>query len=301
MINLESLLKNFLEYLTYEKKYSLLTIKNYERDIEYFLYFLKDKKIFKINDVEYNDIREYLVHLHNHQYSKKTISRYISSLRTFFKYLYIEGVIDDNPMVLASNPKLDKKLPNFLYINDLEKLLSIPISDNVYDIRDSLILELLYSTGIRVSELVNIKLKDINFSEQQIKIMGKGSKERYVIYGDVCKNKLVNYLKNSRNFLDIKESNYLILNKNGEKITTRYVEILIKKYQKLANIKVNVTPHTLRHTFATHMLEGGADLKSVQELMGHESLSSTQVYTHITSERLRNVYLHTHPRAKNIK
>lgn len=298
---MESLLKNFLEYLTYEKKYSLLTIKNYERDIEYFLYFLKDKKIFKINDVEYNDIREYLVHLHNHQYSKKTISRYISSLRTFFKYLYIEGVIDDNPMVLASNPKLDKKLPNFLYINDLEKLLSIPISDNVYDIRDSLILELLYSTGIRVSELVNIKLKDINFSEQQIKIMGKGSKERYVIYGDVCKNKLVNYLKNSRNFLDIKESNYLILNKNGEKITTRYVEILIKKYQKLANIKVNVTPHTLRHTFATHMLEGGADLKSVQELMGHESLSSTQVYTHITSERLRNVYLHTHPRAKNIK
>lgn len=294
----ESLLKKFLEYLKYEKKYSLLTIKNYERDINYFLYFLKDKKIFKITNVEYQDIRDYLVNLHNHQYSKKTISRYISSLRTFFKYLYMEGIIKNNPMLLVLNPKLDKKLPNFLYTKDLENLLTIPTSNNIYEIRDSLILELLYSTGIRVSELVNIKLKNINFNDKQIKIMGKGSKERYVMYGDICQNKLNKYLKNSRDILNVNQSEYLILNKNGEKITTRSIELLVKKYQKLSDVKVNVTPHTLRHTFATHMLEGGADLKSVQELMGHESLSSTQVYTHITSERLRNVYLHTHPRAK---
>lgn len=294
----ESLLKKFLDYLKYEKKYSLLTIKNYERDINYFLYFLKDKKIFKITNVEYQDIRDYLVNLHNHQYSKKTISRYISSLRTFFKYLYMEGIIKNNPMLLVLNPKLDKKLPNFLYTKDLENLLTIPTSNNIYEIRDSLILELLYSTGIRVSELVNIKLKNINFNDKQIKIMGKGSKERYVMYGDICQNKLNKYLKNSRDILNVNQSEYLILNKNGEKITTRSIELLVKKYQKLADVKVNVTPHTLRHTFATHMLEGGADLKSVQELMGHESLSSTQVYTHITSERLRNVYLHTHPRAK---
>lgn len=295
---MEKLLFEFLDYLRYEKKYSNLTINNYNRDIEYFLEFLNDKKITNINNVKYQHIREYLVHLHNHQYAKKTISRYISSLRTFFKYLYIEEVIDNNPMVLVSNPKLDKKLPTFLYTNDLERLLACPNLDTIYGIRDSLILELLYSTGIRVSELVNIKLKNINFSDKQIKILGKGNKERYVLYGDVCLQKLTNYLNNSRRQFNTKNSEYLLLGKNGTKLTSRSIEIIIKKYQQQANIKVKVTPHTLRHTFATHLLDGGADLKTVQELMGHESLSSTQVYTHITSERLRNVYLHTHPRAK---
>lgn len=288
----------FLDYLKYEKKYSNLTIDNYKRDIEYFFEFLNDRKTNNIKDVKYQCIREYLVHLHNHQYSKKTISRYISSLRTFFKYLYNEEVINNNPMVLISNPKLDKKLPTFLYTNDLEELLSCPDLDTIYGIRDSLILELLYSTGIRVSELVNIKLKDINFTDRKIKILGKGNKERYVLYGDICTKKINLYLNNSRNELDIKKSEYLLLNKNGTKLTPRFIEILIKKYQEQAQIKVKVTPHTLRHTFATHLLEGGADLKTVQELMGHESLSSTQVYTHVTSERLRNIYIHTHPRAK---
>ncbi len=295
---MEKLLYKFLDYLKYEKKYSNLTINNYGRDIEYFFEFLKDKKITNIKNIKYQNIREYLVHLHNHQYAKKTISRYISSLRTFFKYLYIEEIIDNNPMVLVSNPKQDKKLPTFLYTNDLESLLSCPNLDTIYGIRDNLILELLYSTGIRVSELVNIKLKDINFNDKQIKILGKGNKERYVLFGQVCFEKLTNYLNNSRSEFNTKNSEYLLLGKNGDKLTTRFIEILLKKYQQQANIKVKVTPHTLRHTFATHLLEGGADLKTVQELMGHESLSSTQVYTHITSERLRNVYLHTHPRAK---
>ena len=288
----------FLDYLRYEKKYSNLTINNYQRDIEYFFKFLNDKRIFNIKDIKYQHIREYLVHLHNRQYSKKTIARYISSLRTFFKYLYNEGIINNNPMVLISNPKLDKKLPTFLYTNDLENLLACPKLDTIYGIRDSLILELLYSTGIRVSELVNIKLQDINFNDRQIKILGKGNKERYVLYGNICARKLNFYLDNSRSELNIKKSEYLLLGKNGTKLTTRFIEILLKKYQQQAKINVKITPHTLRHTFATHLLEGGADLKTVQELMGHESLSSTQVYTHVTSERLRNVYLHTHPRAK---
>lgn len=298
---MEQLLNQFLSYLMYEKKYSKLTIANYKRDIEYFFMFLNDQKITSIRNVKYKDIRNYLIHLHNHQYSKKTISRYISSLRTFFKYLYIEGKIDSNPMILITNPKLDKKLPTFLYTNDLEKLLNSPSLDNIYGIRDSLILELLYSTGIRVSELVNIKLKDINFSNKQIKILGKGNKDRYVLYGDICTKKMTNYLNNSRETLNIKNSEYLILNKNGEKLTTRFIESILKKYGEISQIKVKATPHTLRHTFATHLLEGGADLKTVQELMGHESLSSTQVYTHITSERLRNVYLKTHPRSRSNK
>lgn len=295
---MEQLLYKFLDYLKYERKYSNLTINNYGRDIEYFFEFLKDKKITNIKNAKYQHIREYLVHLHNHQYSKKTISRYISSLRTFFKYLYIEEIIDNNPMILVSNPKLDKKLPTFLYTNDLENLLACPNLDTIYGIRDSLILELLYSTGIRVSELVNIRLKDINFNDKQIKILGKGNKERYVLYGQVCSAKLTNYLNNCRSKFNTKNSEYLLLGKSGAKLTPRFIEILLKKYQNQAQIKVKVTPHTLRHTFATHLLEGGADLKTVQELMGHESLSSTQVYTHVTSERLRNVYLHTHPRAK---
>lgn len=298
---MECLLSKFLNYLMYEKKYSSLTISNYKRDIEYFFSFLQDKKITNIKNVKYNDIRNYLIHLHDHQYSKKTVSRYISSLRTFFKYLYIEGDICNNPMILVSSPKLDKRLPVFLYTNDLEQLLNSPNLDNIYGIRDSLILELLYSTGIRVSELVNIKLKDIHFDEKRIKILGKGNKERYVLYGEICSQKLINYLNNSRETFNIKNSEFLLLGKNGTKLTTRFIEKIIKKYQQQANIKVKVTPHTLRHTFATHLLDGGADLKTVQELMGHESLSSTQVYTHITSERLRSVYLKTHPRSRDNK
>lgn len=298
---MECLLSKFLNYLMYEKKYSSLTISNYKRDIEYFFSFLQDKKITNIKNVKYNDIRNYLIHLHDHQYSKKTVSRYISSLRTFFKYLYIEGDICNNPMILVSNPKFDKRLPVFLYTNDLEQLLNSPNLDNIYGIRDSLILELLYSTGIRVSELVNIKLKDIHFDEKRIKILGKGNKERYVLYGEICSQKLINYLNNSRETFNIKNSEFLLLGKNGTKLTTRFIEKIIKKYQQQANIKVKVTPHTLRHTFATHLLDGGADLKTVQELMGHESLSSTQVYTHITSERLRSVYLKTHPRSRDNK
>lgn len=295
---MEKYLDKFLQYLIYEKKYSEHTIKNYERDLDYFLLFLNDKKISNIKNVTYQIIREYLIHLHNHNYSKKTICRYITSLRTFFKYLYNEGIIDSNVTTLISNPKLDKKLPNYLYPNDLEKLLNSPTTDNVLGIRDSLIIELLYSTGIRVSELIDIKVKNINFNEKRIKILGKGNKERYVLYGKICEQKLNKYLKESRNIFNKNNSEFLILNKNGQKITPRFIQKLMKKYQKLAGITVNVTPHTLRHTFATHLLEGGADLKSVQELMGHESLSSTQVYTHITSERLRSVYLKTHPRAK---
>lgn len=296
---MEDTLNSFLDYLQYEKKYSILTINNYKRDIQYFFAFLNDKKINKFEQIQYQDIRQYLIHLHNYQYSKKTISRYISSLRTFFKYLYINGNIDSNPMILISNPKLDKKLPNFLYTNDLEQLLNTPKTDEIYGIRDSLILELLYSTGIRVSELVNIKLKDINYDDKQIKIKGKGNKERYVLFGNVCLKKINQYISNSRTILDKKNSDYLILNYNGDKITSRSIEKILKKYQQLADLKINVTPHTLRHTFATHLLDGGADLKSVQELMGHKSLSSTQVYTHITSDRLRSVYLKSHPRARN--
>lgn len=291
---MEKYINSFLNYLKVEKNYSDNTIQGYHKDLLDYKEYLNGKNI---KDTDYKFIRNYLSYMFLKKYEKKTISRHISTLRSFYKYLVNENIIIKNPMLLISNPKLDKKLPNFLYYDELEILLNIPDKETILGLRDALILEMLYSTGIRVSELINIKLKDINFSDKKILILGKGSKERYVLYGNTLKQILDLYLKNSRQKLN-KNSEYLILNKNGNKITDRGVRLIISNILKKGELDYHVSPHTLRHTFATHMLDNGADLKSVQELLGHSNLSTTQVYTHITNERLRSVYLKTHPRAK---
>lgn len=291
---MEKYINSFLNYLKVEKNYSDNTIQGYHKDLLDYKEYLNGKNI---KDTDYKFIRNYLSYMFLKKYEKKTISRHISTLRSFYKYLVNENIISKNPMLLISNPKLDKKLPNFLYYDELEILLNIPDKETILGLRDALILEMLYSTGIRVSELINIKLKDINFSDKKILILGKGSKERYVLYGNTLKQILDLYLKNSRPKLN-KNSEYLILNKNGNKITDRGVRLIISNILKKGELDYHVSPHTLRHTFATHMLDNGADLKSVQELLGHSNLSTTQVYTHITNERLRSVYLKTHPRAK---
>lgn len=292
---MDKLIENFLNYLKVEKNYSSNTINSYKIDLEEFKIYLKDTNI---KDTNYKFIRGYLAYMFSKNYEKKTISRHISTLRSFYKYLLEENIIKKNPMILISNPKLDKKLPNFLYYDELEILLNIPDKDTTLGLRDALILELLYSTGIRVSELINIKMSDINFSDKKILILGKGNKERYVLYGNVLSDLLDLYISKSRSVLN-KNSEYLILNKNGKQITDRGIRLIISKILKAGEINCHVSPHTLRHTFATHLLENGADLKSVQELLGHSNLSTTQVYTHVTNERLRNVYLKTHPRAKD--
>lgn len=284
----------FLKYLKIEKNYSINTIESYKKDLLEFNEYLKNKKI---KDVDYKFIRDYLAYMYQKKYMKKTISRHISTLRSFYKYLNNENILNKNPMILISNPKLDKKLPNFLYYDELLVLLNIPNKETTLGLRDALILELLYSTGIRVSELINIKIKDINFNDKKILILGKGNKERYVLYGNTLMELLDLYLNNSRSKLN-KNSEYLILNKNGDKITDRGIRLIIQNILKKGELDYHVSPHTLRHTFATHMLDNGADLKSVQELLGHENLSTTQIYTHVTNKRLRSVYLNTHPRAK---
>lgn len=289
------LINQFLKTLEYEQNYSVHTIKNYEHDLKEFVKFIKNKNIVSI---EYNDIRQYLLYLFENKYEKKTIARKISTLRSFYKYLYNEEIISNNPMILISNPKLDKKLPKFLNYDDLERVLSIPDIKTPVGIRDALILEMLYSTGIRVSELVNIKLEDINISNRQIKILGKGNKERYVFFGKICLEKLNNYLKNGRPYLNKKNIDYLFLNKRSNQLSDRSVRQVIDEVAKKAELKMNISPHVLRHTFATHMLNGGADLKSVQELLGHENLSTTSIYTHVSNEHLRKTYLNCHPRAK---
>lgn len=293
-------LEEFIKYIEVEKNYSFYTEQGYERDISNFFDFLKSENISNIKDVDYRVVRTYLMWLYDKKYSKKTIARNVSTLKSFFKFLTSENIIESNPTLLISNPKLDKRLPNYVTYEELECLLNIPDQTTKLGLRDALIMEMLYSTGIRVSELVNIKLSDISFSNKQIKILGKGNKERYVMFGDVCKKLIDKYINTSRiNILNGKSNNFLILNSRGNKMSERGVEIVISNIVRKSGLKIHVTPHTLRHTFATHLLNEGADLKSVQELLGHENLSTTQVYTHISNERLRNVYLNNHPRAKD--
>ena len=292
---MEELICKFLKYLEIEKNYSLYTVKNYEEDLNDYKLFLNKESI-NIKQTDYKFIRNYLTSMFNKKYSKKTIARHISTLRTFYKYLIRENIVKNNPMTLISNPKMDKKLPNFLYYEELEILLNIPDKSTVLGLRDAFILELLYSTGIRVSELIDIKLDDINQVDKKILILGKGNKERYVLYGNYLKELLKLYL-DSRKII-VKNNNNLIINKFGNPITDRGIRLIIENIIKKGELDYHVSPHTLRHTFATHLLENGADLKTVQELLGHESLSTTQIYTHVTNERLRKVYLDCHPRAR---
>lgn len=286
----------FLAFLECEKNYSSNTIVGYRNHLELFYLFLCDKKINSYCNVDYAVIRNYINYLYDKKYNNKSICNHISSLRSFFKYLKQEDIIQNNPMILIQNPKIEKKLPKFLYYNDMEKILNEPDLKTDIGIRNSLILELLYNTGVRVSELVGIQIKDIDQQERKIIINGKGNKQRIVLYGNRCQQLLNAYLKIRNNFLKY-PNDYLLLGVKGEKINVRVIRTIINDISNRVGINMKISPHTFRHTFATHMLNEGADLRSVQELLGHENLSTTTIYTHVTNERLRNVYLHTHPRA----
>ena len=244
-------IEEFINYIKYEKRFSEHTIINYQKDLLDFNGYINKN----INSIETNDIRKYLKELYDKKYTNSTISRKVSTLKSYFKYLEAEDKIKVNPMLLISNPKKEKKLPTFLNYNDLDKLLNTPNLKTKEGKRDALIMEMLYSTGIRVSELVNIKLKDINQNDQTIIVLGKGDKERYVYYGSKCKTLLDSYLKDNQ----IEE--YLFTNKHHNKINDRIIRMILEKNTRVAGLKVRVTPHTLRHTYATHMLNEGADLK----------------------------------------
>lgn len=288
---------DFFDYITYEKKYSIHTVNNYKKVVLEYLEFL-DKECIDIKDANNLVVRNYLRSLDKHNYSNKTLCLYISSLRSFYKYLLKNRVIKSNPMVLIKNPKLEKRVPKFLYYNELSSLFESIDTSTVLGIRDNLILEILYSTGVRVSELVSIKLSDINNFDKSITIFGKGKKSRIVLFGDTLESTLNLYLNKSRNILIKTNTDILLLNKNGTPLTDRGVRLIISKIVEKASIKQNVSPHVLRHTFATHLLKEGADLKTVQELLGHATLSATEVYTHVTNEGLRKTYLDCHPRGR---
>ena len=303
------MLDKFIKYLKINRNYSDYTIKNYELDINDFILFCNDKKI-KIEDIKYNNVKEYLVVLYDKKYKRNTISRKISSLRSFYDFLYDEKIVDKNIFKAVSLPKKEKKLPKYVTSDDIEEIFNMPDIDTPIGIRNRLILELLYGTGIRVSELVslelkdidlvNIKIDDIDFTNKSIKIFGKGSKERIVLYGNNCSKILDKYLSDGRNILlNGKKNDYLIIGLNKTKgLSTRSVELIIDKIINKAALNKNVTPHVFRHTFATHLLNEGCDILVVKELLGHSSLDTTGIYTHVSNEYLRKVYLDTHPRAR---
>lgn len=279
----------FLNYLKKEKGFSENTVKNYEIDLNQFEEYLKQNKIKNPN---FGQIRNYIKFLEEKKYKERTISRKISTLKSYYKYLESEKIIKDNPLNLISNPKTPKNLPNYLNYEDIEKMLNTPEENKVGE-REKLIIEMLYSCGLRVGELVNIKITDINQKERKILIHGKGKKERYTYYGTKCQNLLKIYLKN------YEPKDYLLTNKHQKKLDEKIVRNIVTDISRKSGIEKHITPHTLRHTYATHMLNEGADLKTVSELLGHENLSTTQIYTHVSNERLREVYLKNHPRAKN--
>ena len=284
--------KDFLKYLENEKNYSKLTIKSYKEDLEEFLFVTKLKDVFYATET---DIKKYYRYLYNK--NNNTIARKISTLKSYFKYLSRNSNYE-NIMLKFKLPKKKKSLPTFLNYDDLEKV--IDSSDyGDFGERNRLIIEMLYATGVRVSELVNIRISDIDFSEKMIRIHGKGNKERFVFYGEYCEEALNRYINNLRCKLSVKHnSDFLFLNKYGSKISDRSIRNIVSEIVKNTSVSMNVHPHTLRHTFATHLLAQGIDLKSVQFLLGHENLSSTEIYTHVTDEMLRNVYLHSHPRSE---
>ena len=286
----------FEEYLKYQKNYSDYTIKNYIKDIYEYSEFLENNK-FKYNDVDYQKCILYLNFLNDKKLSKSSISRKLSSLRTFYKYLVINEYVESNPFTLVSSPKKEKRIPKFINYNNIEEIFNIPNLKTKEGQRQKVILEILYSCGVRVSELVNIKIKDIDFSNNTILIFGKGSKERIVIFGEYAKEIMNIYINNARKeFLSGIDSEYLIVGDKQDRLTTRRIEQIIDDIIKQTSIKLNITPHMFRHTFATHLLDNGCDLLAVQELLGHESLSSTEIYTHVSNEHLREVFIKCHPR-----
>ena len=290
-------INKYLEYLKVVKKYSDKTIESYYDDLTLYNEFLGNNFI-NILDIDYDTVKEYMKYLYSLNISKSSISRKLSSIRGLYNYLVREDIVKDNYFNRINNPKKDKYLPKFLKDGEANKIFEVCKYDTPINQRNSVIIELLYATGIRVSELVNIKISDIDINERTIKVLGKGSKERMVIFNNHTKKAIEIYLNDGYHEFNKLSNGYLILNKDGNKLSERYIRNIINKLVIKAGLDIKISPHTFRHTFATDMLEDGSDLMTVKELLGHESLNTTSIYTHVTNEQIRKVYEMAHPRAK---
>lgn len=300
-IEQDPLIEKFINYLQVQKNSSQLTVTNYCKDLNAFKMFWLERagEHASWESVKALDIRAYLGMLNDKKYARRTIARRISSLRSFYKFLVREGAIADSPLAKVHSPKLEKKLPVFLDQIEITELLEQPNYDALGR-RDAAILELLYATGCRVSELVGLTLERIDLNNRFVLVLGKGNKERLVPIGNTCCKAIEAYLPERYGLMDkyhVETHNYVFVNNRGGVLTDRSVRRILDKYINQLAITKNVSPHTIRHTFATHLLENGADLRIVQELLGHENLSTTQIYTHVSGEHITNAYRKNHPRA----
>ena len=283
-------IEDYIKYLTIDKKYSKNTIMSYSNDL-YELYDFINKDLSKLSK---EDIMKFISY-NKKDKSDKTISHFITTFRGFYKYLEIENIIKDNPTLYISLPKVTKSLPKVLSVEDINNLLDIKLEDK-YGYRNKAMLELMYSSGVRISELINIKIHDLSINNCTLKVMGKGSKERIIPIGDYALYYTSLYLNNYRDlFLKKGPNDYLFLNSRGTLMTRQAFFKIVKKIAKEKKINVDFSPHTLRHSFATHMLEGGADLRIIQELLGHSDVSTTQIYTNISNKFIEDNYNNYHP------
>ena len=296
---MEQFIREYMTMLKVERTLAQNTLESYQRDLNQYHSFLKDDlKIKSIKNVTLGDIRTYVRYLSDKAMAASSVKRAISTIRTYHNFLLAEGRMKDNPAQLLDTPKIPQKLPNILTIEEIDTILNIIPNDKPMALRDLAIFEMMYSCGLRVTELCDIKTTDILWDSDIIRVNGKGNKQRFVPIGPIARDNLKNYLNHKRPSLADKNHNVveLFLSQNGRKLTRMMIWILLKKWTDASNLQKKVSPHTLRHSFATHLLEGGADLRSVQEMLGHADISTTQVYTHLDKEHLKEVHRTFHPR-----
>jgi integrase/recombinase XerD len=295
---MDAFLREYLASLKLERNLSENTIASYKNDLTSLLNFLKDSGVDDPSQIASKLLNDFFILLTKLGLSSRSSARYFSSLKGFFGYLSSSNYIETNPMDKISAPKVSKGLPNVLNINEIEAILSQPDTSKKLGLRDKALLETFYACGLRVSELINLKISDLFLNEEMIRVFGKGSKERFVPIGSSAINWITEYLKNSRPLLEkkAKSQNVLFLNSRGTKLSRMGVWKIVDSNAKLADIKKEVHPHTFRHSFATHLLEGGADLRAVQEMLGHVDISTTQIYTHIDRDYIKQVHRDFHPR-----
>ena len=291
-------LDDFLHYLVVEKGLAINTIHAYRRDLGRLIIFLEEEGCPSLAAVTREHILAFLLVLRKEKKASSTINRHLSAIRAFFRFLVQEGRCPTDPTAHIETPKTEKKLPHVLSVAEVEKLLNAPKPTTPLGQRDQAMLEMLYATGVRVSELVTLKLDDVHLDLGFVKCMGKGSKERIIPLGQMAIEAIRLYVNNGRRILNkTKREDTLFLNHHGRPLSRQGFWKIIKQYAAQAGIKKRITPHTLRHSFATHLLENGADLRAVQEMLGHADISTTQIYTHVSKVRLRDVYAQAHPRA----
>lgn len=295
---MQDILHDYLNYLSVERGLSKNTLESYARDLRQYLEYLKEKKNIELSETTQATVIGYLLQLQVKGKATATLSRSLAAIKSYYHFLFREEKIERDPTINLDAPKQEKRLPRVLSVEDVGNLLEQPDLKTPSGIRDRAMLEVLYATGLRVSELVSLKVSDLNLEMGYIKCFGKGSKERIVPLGSVASKYVKHYLEHARKFLASSlHEDTLFLNHHGHRLTRQGFWKIIKKYAENINLEDDITPHTLRHSFATHLLENGADLRSVQEMLGHADISTTQIYTHLTKNKIKEVYEKTHPRA----